>query len=359
MKANRRSYGVVGALEAFPLRLAARHAESSGAKLHRGLTRKTSHAVFGRGLLRKSDDATIEHRIEQARDAGVELLSERAFLRLVGQLPDAAPGDIKRQSLIDQSGLSGQTVDRLALFDAFESSTEPFSFRDLILARKYAGLVATGAGWGAIARALHDVGPVGSLTAVKLRTAGIDHIVIEDAHSLAELDGQRLLDFGPADDEAEDYFGLAEQAEAAGLWAEAATLYGHCAALDGKDATAPFNQGNCLRAAGDLDGAEHAYASAIKRDGEFVEAWFNYGGVLRDEGKTTAARKHLQRAIALDPSYADAIYNLAALEFDAGEMSAARELWKQYLALDDDSDWARRARAGVALADRELRRTAG
>ena len=54
-----------------------------------------------------------------------------------------------------------------------------------------------------------------------------------------------------AEDEAEDYFGLAENAEAAELFAEAATLYAHCSAIDPTDATAAFNLGNCLRALGD------------------------------------------------------------------------------------------------------------
>ncbi|TIW17919.1 MAG: O-linked GlcNAc transferase, partial [Mesorhizobium sp.] len=47
-------YGVVGALAAFPLRLAAREVERRHAELRRGVTRRTSHAVFGRTLLAKA-----------------------------------------------------------------------------------------------------------------------------------------------------------------------------------------------------------------------------------------------------------------------------------------------------------------
>ncbi|TIP56012.1 MAG: O-linked GlcNAc transferase, partial [Mesorhizobium sp.] len=57
-------YGVVGALAAFPLRLAAREVERRHAELRRGVTRRTSHVVFGRALLAKakSGDAEIERR---------------------------------------------------------------------------------------------------------------------------------------------------------------------------------------------------------------------------------------------------------------------------------------------------------
>jgi tetratricopeptide (TPR) repeat protein len=360
MRIRNGSFGIVGALAAFPLRLAAKRAAGIGARLHRGLTRRTTHAVFGRKLLARPDQALMERRIEQAKAGNVELLSENAFLRLLGSLPSGpAAGDLKRQSLLDQSGLNANAFDHLALFDAFEHHAEPFSFRDLILARKYAGLLATGAGWSAIARSVHDIGPVGSLTAMTLRAAGAEKIVMEDSHSLAELDGQRLLKLDDGGDEAEDYFGLAEIAEAAELWAEAATLYGHCASIDVSDATSAFNQGNCLRTIGDTGGAGLAFVTAIKRDPEFVEAWFNYGGILRDTGKPDAARQHLRRAVELDATYADAVYNLAALEYDGGHLGEARDLWRRYLELDTGSDWARRARAGIALADRQLRKTAG
>ena len=79
------------------------------------------------------------------------------------------------------------------LFDAFEHHAEPFSFRDVILAKKYAGLVAGGASWSAIARSVHQIGPVGSLTALTLHSAGAEKILARDAQSLTELDGQRLL----------------------------------------------------------------------------------------------------------------------------------------------------------------------
>ncbi|MCR6671429.1 tetratricopeptide repeat protein [Devosia ginsengisoli] len=354
MRASGESYGVIGALQAFPLRLATRRVQGLGGRLHRNITRGTTAVVLGRTLLARKDEIEIERRVAEARDKQVPLLSENGFLRLLRSLPPVPTANITRQAMLDQSRLDGEVLDLLALFDAFEHHVEPFSFRDVILAKKYAGLVASGASWSAIARSVHRIGPVGSLTALTLQADGPARIVARDAHSLAELDGQRLLPLPEVDEDAEDYFGLAETAEAAELFAEAATLYEHCSSIDPTDAVAAFNFGNCLRKLGNLGEAATAYITAIKRDPDFVEAWFNHGGVLRDMGRVAAAREHLARAVALDPDYADAVYNLAALEYDAHDLAAARQWWLRYLELDSDSDWARRARAGVGLANRTL-----
>ena len=358
MPVRGQSFGVIGALGAFPLRLAARRVAELGGRLHRTITRKTTQVVVGRSLLEKLDQPAIERRIAAARTAELPILSEQGFLRLLeGTSPP--PADISRVSLLEQSRLDANSLDHLVLFDAFENHREPFSFRDLILARKYAGLVATGAGWSDIAKSVHEIGPVASLTALTLQSGSRGRILSRDVHSLAELDGQRILPLDDTSEDGEDYFALAETAEAAGLFAEAATLYRQCLALDPGDATAAFNLGNCEKATGDTDAALHAYSTAIKRDPEFVEAWFNLGGLLRDLGKTAAARKHLQRALELDPTYADAIYNLGALQYDAGELASARDWWKLYLELDADTEWAKRARAGIAVIDRQIRKFVG
>lgn len=352
------SIGVVGALRAFPLRTAARRIAEEGGRLHRGLPRGTTLAVFTRSLLTRLDMVAIEERVDQARSDVGALRSENGLMRQMGLLARPAPGVVAKQSLLEQSGLSSQTLDLLTLFDAFEHDSEPFSFRDLILAKKYAGLEKSGATWHDIARSLHGVGPVGSLTALTLQSTG-DRIFAEDAFSRAELDGQRLLPLEEEPDAAEDYFTHAEAAETAGLFAEAAVLYGHCAAVDPSDATAPFNQGNCLREAGDLLGAQIAYAASLKRDPAFVEAWFNCAGVLRQLGRQNAARQHLQRAISSDPAYADALYNLAALEYETGRYEEAIAGWRRYLELDNDSDWAKRARAGITFVAQMGRSQAG
>ena len=358
MAAATPTLGSVGALRAFPQRLAARAVAARGGRLRRGVTRQTQRVVIGRRLLDKWSEAQIEARLDTLRANGIKLISENGLLRWLHLLDAPAGADLSRQSLIDQSRLNARDFDTLALFDAFEADAEPFSFRDLILAKKYAGLIAGGAGWLAVVRSVHHAGPMASLTAMSLHPDGPGKIYAGDAANKSELDGQRLLPLEPADDDTEEYFTLAEQAEDAKLYAEATVLYGRCLALDPSDSVASYNRANCFRALGDSDDAAAAYALAIKIDPGFVEAWFNFAALLRDERKIGAARQHLQRAVAIDPDYADAVYNLASLEFDAGAFTAARAAWARYLELDADSDWARTATRGIAFIDLNSRKSA-
>lgn len=351
--------GIVGALSAFPRRLAARALSTKGSRLRRGNTRHTSTLVLGRTLLDKLSDGEIEAKVDGLKETGAALISENGFLRLLGLMLAPEQSNLSRQSLLDQSRLDARAFDLLVLFDAFEHHGEPFSFRDLILSRKYAGLLAGGATWGAIARSVHRSGPVQSLTAMSLHPGGPKRIHALFGEDRAELDGQRLLPLAPVEDESEQYFELAEAAEANGLFAEAAVLYGHCLAIDPSDSVAAYNRGNCLRAIHDNSDAAASYMQAIKRDPEFVEAWFNYAGLLREEGKVGTAREHLSRAIEIDPDYADAVYNLATLEYDVGDLGQARRWWARYLELDQNSEWARTAARGIAYADAQLRRSAG
>jgi tetratricopeptide (TPR) repeat protein len=370
-------FGSVGALAAFPLRLAAREVERRQGQLRRGVTRRTTHVVFGRTLLVKpakagfakaglikSGDAEIERRVAAQRDAGRMLVSENGFLRLLGLMSAPEASSLSRQSLIEQSRLSGADLDLLSLFDAFEHDREPYSFRDLILARKYAGLVAGGATWGSIARSVHRSGPVASLTAKSLNVGSAsgraDAIYLEGGQS--ELDGQLLFDLGAAasgDDTLEELFEEAESAEEEGRHDEAAALYQRCLAIDPGDAFAAFNRANCLRAGGHVADAAHDYARAIKLDPAFVEAWFNLAGLMSEQGRDASARRHLQKAISLDKTYADPVFNLARLEFDAGNLAEARRLWVRYLELDPDSEWAGVAARGVQFVDMQLARTGG
>ncbi|WP_027052294.1 tetratricopeptide repeat protein [Mesorhizobium erdmanii] len=363
-------FGTIGALAAFPLRLATREVERQHGQLRRGITRRTTHVVFGRTLLAKAGltkngDAGIERNIAAERAAGRMLISENGFLRRLGLMKAPEASSLSRQSLIDQSRLSGADLDMLSLFDAFEHDGEPYSFRDLILARKYAGLIAGGASWGAIARSVHRSGPVASLTAKSLNVGSqhgrrSDAIYLEGGQS--ELDGQLLFDLGSAaqsDDTLEDLFAEAEAAEEGGDHDGAAALYLRCLAIDPSDAIAAFNRANCLRAGGHAADAAHDYARAIKLDPAFVEAWFNLAGLMSEQGRDASARKHLQKAIALDKNYADPVFNLARLEFDAGNLAEARRLWVRYLELDAHSEWAGVAAKGVQFVDMQLARTAG
>lgn len=349
------TFGILGALAAFPRRLATREVMQRGAVLRRGITRSTTHVVFGRTLLDKLSDEEIVQRLDAVRAAGAAALSENGFRRMLGLLRRPQGADLARQSLLEQSRLDGRIFDLLALFDAFEHDVEPFSFRDVILARNYARLVNSGAGWGAIARSVHRVGKVTSLTALALHADGAAAIYVRDGEALTEIDGQHLLPFEEeADRDADALFELAEEAERAGDFAGAAKLYAQYLAVEPADSVAAFNRANALRAAGDNENAAHAFVLAIKLDPGLAEAWFNFGSLLVDMGRTDAARSHLLRATELDPTYADPVYNLGALEYDAGRLAEARHWWARYLELDHQSEWGRRAARGIRYIELKL-----
>jgi tetratricopeptide (TPR) repeat protein len=317
--------------------------------LRRGTSRRTTDAVFGRSLLAKVGDGRIAAMAEAERAAGRQLLSENGFLRWLGLARPGSAAELPRAALIEQSRLGAKDFDLLALFDAFEHDAEPFSFRDLILARKYAGLIAGGAGWGAIVRSVHRSGSPVSLAAKSLQTGGGTVIHVRNGDRLSETNGQLLLDFGEAPEDADALFAAAEEAEEDARFPEAAALYARCLSLDPGAAIAAFNRANCLSRAGRIGEAAQDYARALQRDPEFVEAWFNLAGLMAEEGRADVARRYLERAVAIDPDYADAVYNLAAATFEAGELGAARRWWTRYLELDCDSDWARTAARGLKL----------
>jgi tetratricopeptide (TPR) repeat protein len=345
-------YGILGALAAFPRRLAAREVARQGAMLRGSAARNLTHLVFGRSLLGRMTAEELERRASAAREAGTEPISENGLRRRLG-LAGSVEGAVSRQSLIEQSRLDGKTIDMLALFDAFERDSEPFSFRDVILARKYQRLVASGTSWADIARSVHRAGDVASLTALALHGRGKD-VLVQDGDRLSELDGQGLLALADDSPDADTLFEAAEAAEHEREYAMAADLYGQYLLLVPTDAVAAFNRANVLRAAGSPDDASEAYSRAIKLDPSFAEAWFNYGSLLRETGRRESARMHFARAMALDPAYADPVYSLAALEYDAGEFAAARRHWVHYLELDTKSEWAKKATRGIQLIDMTL-----
>lgn len=352
-----KTYGIVGPLATLPYRLAAREVERQGASLRRGASRRTTHVILGRKLLGTSDEAKIEKRIEAVRGDGRTLLSENGFLQLLGLKAPTENPAVSRQSLAEQAGLAVRNLDLLALFDAFECPAEPFSFRDLILARKYAGLIAGGATWSAIARSIHrSSGSVTSLTALSLHLERNETIYARHGDLLSELDGQMLLPISEGDDRLEDLFALAEDAEEDLRFEEAAALYLRCLSLDPADASAAFNRANCLCALEKHEEAKAAYMQALKLDPGFVEAWFNFAGMLKQQGDFDAARRHLATAIRLDAGYADAIYNLATVEFETNNLPEARRWWKRYLELDENSGWARSAIRGIQYIDMQLAR---
>jgi tetratricopeptide (TPR) repeat protein len=90
------------------------------------------------------------------------------------------------------------------------------------------------------------------------------------------------------------------------------------------DPAARFAEGNRLHAAGDFEGAAHAYESLLADGLESPALHVNLGSARLRAGRRGAAIASFERALRLDPSDADARADLAAARAaDAGRSAAA------------------------------------
>jgi tetratricopeptide (TPR) repeat protein len=79
------------------------------------------------------------------------------------------------------------------------------------------------------------------------------------------------------------------------------------------DASAPYREGEALRAAGKPEEAEAAFAKAVELAPMSAAALNELGLVQRQRGKFTAAAGTYGRALAIDPQFAPALRNLGVL----------------------------------------------
>lgn len=353
MKVEGAVFAIIGALDAFPHRLAAREVEERGGKLRRGVSRGTDIAVVGHRLVQTSRPDRILKRFEEARAAGTRLISERAFLRLLGLARESedhrqlSAGDIK-----EKSGLDADSFDLLRLFDVFDVSEEPFGFRDLVAARQCAGLIRDGVEWFALARAIQTQSPIssdGGLSQVRLERSEWNGVLMRAGDALTELSGQHILAFPEEVDSVDELFEAAKEAEDEEDWERARAAYSRCHAMDPRDPVIAFNLSHALLQLDDLEGAKRMLNKVLSLDLRFAEAWFNLAAIARRQGDLEAVRLNLKKAIFTDRDYPDAVYNLAHLEFEAGQLNEAARHWTRYLKLDPISDWALKARTGLQL----------
>ena len=120
---------------------------------------------------------------------------------------------------------------------------------------------------------------------------------------------------------------------------------------DPTDASAPFNLGNMLQAAGRTVEAEVALRAATRANPAFAEAWYNLADLLDDQGRSEAAVDCLRKALMVSPDYVDAMFNLALLLQRKGAYAEAADYWRQYLASDRSSEWAARARRSLKFCE--------
>lgn len=353
MKVEGAVFAILGALEAFPRRLAVREIAKRRGSLRRGISRRTGIAVFGHRAAQAWPAERILGRIEEAKAAGATLISENAFLRLLGLAPlSETARQISTRRLLDQSGLDEETVERLRLFDAFEFSEEPFGFRDLVAAKQYARLIGDGLDWHGLIRAIRSgrvAAPGGSLASVRLERSGND-VLMRDGLALTELSGQHLLALPPEEpDRADQLFDDAQEAEESRDWERARVLYEKCLAIEPRDPVIAFNLSHALMQQQSWIEARRYLHKVLTLDKNYAEAWYNLAAIAREQKDIESARRHLQRSIAADPTYPDPVYNLALLEFETGNHEEATRLWQKYRELDPDSSWGQKAKQGLQL----------
>lgn len=342
---------IIGALAAFPKRLARREILSKGGFYRRNLSRRIDYAVFGHRLIDSRSPDRIRGHLEEARAMNAEAVSERGFLQMVGLAQAAGhPREISLAMLSGQSGLDPDMARILALFDAFHTDREPFGFQDLVAAKQYCRLLETGLQWPALIRALR-LQALGRISGLRLESISGRDVVTRDGDQQARLDGQYLLPLPESapEDAVDTLFADAEDAEKDGNWRYAAELYRQCILLDRSDPAIPFNLSHALMQLGDLQGAAEFLHVALKIDPAYAEAWYNLGTIARKRGNREAERRHLEQALNADADYPDALYNLAHLEYEHGDNRRAETLWERYIELDPHSKWTEKAKNGLRL----------
>jgi tetratricopeptide (TPR) repeat protein len=356
MEFEGRGFAIVGALDAFPVRLARREIEARGGFFRRNLSRRLTYAVFGHRLALNRSGDRIAEKLTDAEKLGIKAISEQNFLRAIGvaRNQDGAR-ELTAYQLCQQSCLSKTEFELLALFDAFDTAGEPFGFRDLVAAKQYAGLLQSGVGWLRLVQKIRASGRAddGSLSSVRLERSNWNDVVVRAGDAVIELDGQHILPLPSQDDfdQIDRMCEKAEEAESEEDWTLAAGLYRRCLQIDGGDPTFAFNLSHALMKADQIEEAVHQLHRTLKIDPTFSEAWYNLGSIASSRGETESAKRYFENAIEIDPQYPDPIYNLALAEFESGQHEQASSWWKRYLELDPDTVWAQKAKQGLQLIE--------
>jgi tetratricopeptide (TPR) repeat protein len=318
------------------------------------VTKRTKILIVGELGWPLLDDGRPSNKLSRATALGIPIVSERRFLEWVGK--SASDNDQKTYSadqLAALSKMSRGTIQELAQLNLLDERDGQFGFRDLASARQIAKLLNDGVRLLEIIRAVSEIRkwlPAG-LSAVRLRAGVLSDVQVEQPGGRIDKYGQFVMAVDDARDDPDELFDRALSAEHIGDSAEAERLYRVVMKSDPTDASAPFNLGNMLRAAGRTVEAEVALRSATRADSAFAEAWYNLADLLDDQGRSEAAVVCLRKALVVSPDYVDAMFNLALLLQRKGAHAEAADYWRQYLASDRLSEWAAQARRSLKFCE--------
>lgn len=325
----------------------ARDIAASEGTVARDLTTHSDVFVVGALATVLIDGGALTARIAVARDRGVPVLGERAFLAAISGKSKSVAATLPLTTALADTRLIAADVAVLAAFDLIALDSDNCRFADAGTIRAASELLGAGRTLAETVRILaraRDLSPRGRHKIV-LTPSG--EAALQWPDGLTTLEGQGVLAFDEAQAGPEDLFEAAALAEADGDVAEAARLYDLCARADRKDPIAPYNLGNIRLAEGAFGEATLAYQQALARYPRFTEARYNLAQALEAAGKPDAAADELERLLAADSRHPDAMFNLAQLRMRSGDGAAAIPLYERYLALDPPEDWAAKARRAI------------
>ena len=234
-----------------------------------------------------------------------------------------------------------------------------FTFRDLVLLRTAAGLLAARIPPRRIVRVLRrlrqQLPDDRALTELRIQADGEEIVAHDDGGRWNAESGQFLLDFAVADLAAEiaslgqrrrrdtsgddagasasTWFQLGTDLEATSS-PEAREAYRRALALDPDHADANVNLGRLLHEAGRPEEAALHYRRALEA-GAHGTAWYNLGVALEDLHRPREALAAYESAIEAAPELADAFYNLSNLSERLGDRRAALRHLRRYRELAD------------------------
>src|SRR6516165_7692828 len=322
------------------------------------VTKRTKLLIVGELGWPLLDDGRPSNKLSRATAYGIPVASERRFLEWIGKaVPDSVHKTYSTDQLAALSKLSAGMIQELAQLGLLDEQGGRFGFRDLASARQIAKLLGDGVRLSEIIRAVSQIRkwlPDVGLANVRFHAGPHYSLEVEQPGGRTDQHGQFVLAIDASQRNPDDLFEQAQSAEEAGDIAEAERLYRILMKSDPRDAAAPFNLGNLLRASARNVEAEAALRAATRTDPTFADAWYNLSDLLDEQGRVEAAIECLRTALRVAPHYADAMFNLALLLQRTSQHAEAANYWRRYLASDCQSDWAARARRSLKFCEMQV-----
>jgi len=250
------------------------------------------------------------------------------------------------------SGLSADQVRALArdgLIGRRVRRRYRFGFQDLVLSRTARRLIKNGVRLAAVRRALKSLSNVAGedlkTTAVRIRSAGRDVVVMDHGGTFSLETGQGVIDFSlgtvadklapkvialkttTADDvSADQWYDIGCDLESAGMAEQARSAYENTLRADPGHADAHVNLGRLDSNGGWQQEAERHYMAALAIAPRHALAWFDLGVLFEDSGRVRNAIDAYREAIESDSTFADPHFNLARLLEASDTRGAFRHL---------------------------------